>query len=941
MESLQLGENAFQFDSDYEHSLLIMDNLHSLVNITSVGEHPTAFMYPRHIILKSMPSLTTVALPENAFQYNDDLHYNNIGELATHPNIVSSSRTANVHSWDELNALDASTETIIVADGSCNNDDGATELDLSRFENLTSLIVGDNCFRYVTTMNVVEMDNLESIRIGMKSFNSYEEADYSFMVKNCSSLKELRIASGSFGNWNYTEFENLPSLEVIQIGYMHSYEGSNFDSASLELKNLPKLKTLVFGGGAFFFCSRAVFENLPELTSIQLGKYAIRMSMHQSSELIMRNLPKLASLTTEGQSGPFMYPVILTFDNMPSLTTVYLPYSFHFRNEVHINNAGALANLPTFISNPNATVHSVEELNALDSTVELIIVDNNGCNDRSFTVLNLTRFVNLRVFEVGDYSFSYVNEVHMIGLSELERVVIGDMSFTQNKSTFDSYSSGEFSLKDCEKLRELRIGDSSFTNYISCTIEDNAHLEVVEMGKLYTSSSAFFFASLEMKNLPKIKSITIDHEVFNYCPHMPELTSIRLGDGTLAFDFFMNSTELIMRNLPKLTTIVSLGKPNDYNLRSSFSSPRIVTLENMPSLTTVDLPRAFEYRNEIHINNAGVLATLPSLISNPYATVHSVEELNALNSTVETIIVDNNACNDHSFTVLNLTRFVNLKVFEVGDYSFSYVNEVHMIGLPELERVVIGENCFTKEKYRYINDDYFDEDPNRHFYLKDCDKLRELRIGSQSFMDYSVCEIESVDSLQVIEMGRLNDRSSFFHASLELKNMPKLKSLLFGRYAFHYCSRVVFENLPELTSIQLGSGAFRFNSGISSTEFIMRDLPKLTSLLTETDAYGILQYPRSVTLQNIPQLTTVTLEKNDCFYDVDSMTTDYSHTHNRIPVCLLPPPGLLTVSQFSSSRLQLTLPTTVWGVSPAPPSVSASWLPPLGPLRSSTSLPRL
>ena len=138
---------------------------------------------------------------------------------------------------------------------------------------------------------------------------------------------------------------------------------------------------------------------------------------------------------------------------------------------------------------------------------------------------------------------------------------------------------------------------------------------------------------------------------------------------------------------------------------------------------------------------------------------------------METIIVDNNGCNDRSFTVLNLTHFVNLRVFEVGDYSFSYVNEVHMIGLPELERVVIGENCFTEEKYRYINDYGFEVDVNREFYLKDCEKLRELRIGSQSFMDYSVCEIESVDSLEVIEMGRLNDRSSFFHyASLELKS---------------------------------------------------------------------------------------------------------------------------------------------------------------------------
>ena len=157
--------------------------------------------------------------------------------MATHPNIVSSSRTANVHSWDELNALDASTETIIVADGSCNDDDAITELDLSRFKNLTSLIVGDDCFGYVTTMNVVEMDNLESIRIGMHSFGSYERADYSFSVKNCSSLKELRVGPDSFRKWNYTEFENLPSLEVIQIGYMHSYDGDNFNFASLELKS--------------------------------------------------------------------------------------------------------------------------------------------------------------------------------------------------------------------------------------------------------------------------------------------------------------------------------------------------------------------------------------------------------------------------------------------------------------------------------------------------------------------------------------------------------------------------------------------------------------------------------------------------------------------------------------------------------------------------------
>ena len=147
-------------------------------------------------------------------------------------------------------------------------------------------------------------------------------------------------------------------------------------------------------------------------------------------------------------------------------------------------------------------MHSVEELNALDSSVESIIVDNNACNDRSFTVLNLTRFVNLKVFEVGDYSFSYVNEVHMIGLPELERVVIGEKSFSQYKIYFYDYPSGEFYLKDCDNLRELRIGVSSFINYASCTIEDNAHLEVVEMDKFRWWSDSFCYASLELKSCP-------------------------------------------------------------------------------------------------------------------------------------------------------------------------------------------------------------------------------------------------------------------------------------------------------------------------------------------------------------------------------------------------------------------------------------------------------
>ena len=129
------------------------------------------------------------------------------------------------------------------------------------------------------------------------------------------------------------------------------------------------------------------------------------------------------------------------------------------------------------------------------------------------------------------------------------------------------------------------------------------------------------------------------------------------------------------------------------------------------------------------------------------------------------IIIDNGV-SQSDFTKLDLSRFLQLKSLSVGDHCFSYVNEVKMIGLSELESVEIGMNSFTKHKYSHGND------PNRHFYLKNCPKLKSLKMGRYSFSDYTVIEIENVDALESIEMGYLNERSyNFDYASLELKSI--------------------------------------------------------------------------------------------------------------------------------------------------------------------------
>ena len=167
---------------------------------------------------------------------------------------------------------------------------------------------------------------------------------------------------------------------------------------------------------------------------------------------------------------------------------------------------------------------------------------------------------------------------------------------------------------------------------------------------------------------------------------------------------------------------------------------------------------------------------------------------------VSELVIGSKCCNEEEVTEVDLGRFVSLKVFEVGDDCFEYVDEVKQIGLSQLERVVIGQNSFTKCKNGWPTND-----PDRHFYLKNCERVRELKIGHHSFSDYSICEIENVPSLEVIEIGELNEWSyNFCYASLELKSdcermellidMPSLKSALFGNRAFENCSHVVFES---------------------------------------------------------------------------------------------------------------------------------------------------
>ena len=137
-----------------------------------------------------------------------------------------------------------------------------------------------------------------------------------------------------------------------------------------------------------------------------------------------------------------------------------------------------------------------------------------------------------------------------------------------------------------------------------------------------------------------------------------------------------------------------------------------------------------------------------------------------LHNHVEELRVIDECCNEEGLKELDLHLFANLRELKVGNECFENVKEVKVVGLSKLESVEIGKNSFTKEK------DSYGRNANRHFYLKNCPKLKSLKMGRYSFSDYTVCEIENVNALEVIEMGELNEDSCHFEcASLELKSV--------------------------------------------------------------------------------------------------------------------------------------------------------------------------
>ena len=196
---------------------------------------------------------------------------------------------------------------------------------------------------------------------------------------------------------------------------------------------------------------------------------------------------------------------------------------------------------------------------------------------------------------------------------------------------------------------------------------------------------------------------------------------------------------------------------------SAFKCVQDVKMENAGKFENVkELKEAIERKKRKEAEEAALMAKKNPVICNRQNWEGIVPSL------VEVIVVKDSCCSDDDISVLDLSGFVNLRELKVGDYCFKKVEELKLIGMKCLERVEIGKSSFGKYPYNTADG----RDDKRHFYLKNCPRLKSLKIGCYSFMDYSVIEIENVNALETIETGDLNEVSgNFYWASLEMKSI--------------------------------------------------------------------------------------------------------------------------------------------------------------------------
>ena len=157
-----------------------------------------------------------------------------------------------------------------------------------------------------------------------------------------------------------------------------------------------------------------------------------------------------------------------------------------------------------------------------------------------------------------------------------------------------------------------------------------------------------------------------------------------------------------------------------------------------------------------------------------FPEVYSCDYIQSLNSNITSIILPNWSCNDNNnYTIFDFSRFSLLESIEIGDDSFGSVSTFQIDGLNQLQTIKIGKNSFTQRK----NGNY-GNDKSKSFHILNCESLESIEIGEYSFSDYGgEFELKNLTQLQSIQIGTLN----FCHSSFVIRSIELILNIVMNR----------------------------------------------------------------------------------------------------------------------------------------------------------------
>ncbi|KAK8832426.1 hypothetical protein WA577_002901 [Blastocystis sp. JDR] len=110
-------------------------------------------------------------------------------------------------------------KSVQIGDGSCRN---WTEMDMKNLNALNELSVGESCFTKGIQFFLADLPHLQTVAIGLGSFEGEEGRDGRFVLQNVEELREFKAKMRCFRFAREVTIENVPSLKVLKLAMAFS-----------------------------------------------------------------------------------------------------------------------------------------------------------------------------------------------------------------------------------------------------------------------------------------------------------------------------------------------------------------------------------------------------------------------------------------------------------------------------------------------------------------------------------------------------------------------------------------------------------------------------------------------------------------------------------------------------------------------------------------------